>query len=197
MYWQVYLHKTAVSAERLIINLIKRAQHLAQSTGEIHCSESLRFFLETEYTVEDFSQQPGVLQHYGQLDDNDVWGAIKLWQHHPDVILSKLCKMLLHRQLFRIKLGNEPVNKAWIENLRDSISNQYGITRADSSYLWSAGAVSNEAYMSEGKGIHILMKDGSIRDIAQASDLPNIKAMSKIVKKSYLCWPKTVSLPQV
>lgn len=193
MYWQVYLHKTAVSAERMLVNLIKRAQYLVQSGETLFCSASLHFFLTTSYTIEDFRKHE-VIDHFGQLDDNDIWGAIKLWQNHPDQILSTLCKMLLQRNLFQIILSNEPTEKATIERVRTEISNQYNILRKEASYLFSHGTVSNEAYVSEGQGILVLTKKGELKEIADASDLPNIKALSKIVKKNYLCCPKNVSL---
>lgn len=193
MYWQVYLHKTAVSAEQMLVNLMKRAQYLVQSGEVLSCSESLHFFLKTSYSIEDFRRQD-VISRFGQMDDNDIWGAVKLWQNHPDLILSTLCKMLLQRNLFQIILSNEPIEKATIERVRSEISDNYKVLRKDASYLFSHGVVSNEAYVSDGQGIHILTKNGELKEIADASDLPNIKALSKIVKKNYLCCPKNVSL---
>ncbi|MEZ4946348.1 MAG: HD domain-containing protein [Cyclobacteriaceae bacterium] len=193
MYWQVYLHKTAVSAERMLVNLIKRAEYLVQSGDMLSCSESLFFFLKRSYTLEDFRRHE-VINNFGLLDDNDIWGAIKLWQNHPDQILSTLCKMLLQRNLFQIILTNDPIEKATIELVRSEICDTYKVLRKDASFLFSHGVVSNEAYVSEGHGIHILTKKGELKEIANASDLPNIKALSKIVKKNYLCCPKNVSL---
>lgn len=193
MYWQVYLHKTAVSAERMLVNLIRRAQYLVQSGEPLQCSSSLKLLLSNKYTLEDFEQK-AVLNNFGKLDDNDIWGAIKLWQDHPDKILSTLCRMLLQRNLFQIILTNEPIEKATIESVRSEICNTYKVLRKEATFLFSHGVVSNEAYVSEGHGINILTKKGEIKEIAQASDLPNIKALSKIVKKNYLCCPKNVSL---
>ncbi|GAB1445401.1 HD domain-containing protein [Flammeovirgaceae bacterium] len=193
MYWQVYLHKTAVSAERMLVNLIRRAQYLIQSGEALLCSASLQLFLSNSFTLEDFKRKE-VINNFGQLDDNDIWGAIKLWQNHPDQILSTLCHMLLHRNLFKIRLTNEPIEKTTIENIRSEISDRYQILRKDAAFLFSHGVVSNEAYVSGGQGINILTKRGELKEIADASDLPNIKALSKIVKKNYLCYPKNVSL---
>lgn len=193
MYWQVYLHKTAVSAERMLVNLIRRAQYLVQSGEVLPCSISLQLFLMNSFTIEDFRQHK-VIDQFGHLDDNDIWGAIKLWQNHPDQILATLCKMLLYRNLFQIILTNESIEKAKIENIRSEISDSYKVLRKDASFLFSYGVVSNEAYVSGGQGINILTKKGELKEIADASDLPNIKALSKIVKKSYLCYPKNVSL---
>ncbi|HNP96405.1 MAG TPA: HD domain-containing protein, partial [Cyclobacteriaceae bacterium] len=193
MYWQVYLHKTAVSAERMLINLIRRAQYLVQSGQRLTCSNALYFFIENSYTLDDFKQKK-VLESFGRLDDNDIWGAIKIWQNHPDKILSTLCLMLLERRLFRVTLTSTPIQKKAIETVRSEITTRFKVLRKDASFLFSHGVVSNEAYISEGKGISILTRKGELVDIAQASDLPNVKALSKIVKKSYLCYPKNVSL---
>lgn len=193
MYWQVYLHKTTVSAERMAVNLIKRAQHLVKSGETVPCSESLLLFLTHSYSIENFKEDQTVLKAFGRLDDHDIWGAIKLWQHHPDFILSTLSTMLLERKLFQIILSNDSIKKDQIETIRTRVSKTYKTLLSESSYFYSFGFVTNEAY-TEGQKINILTKGGELLDIAQASDLPNIKAISKIVKKNYLCWPKNVSL---
>jgi HD superfamily phosphohydrolase len=193
MYWQVYLHKTTVSAERMVSNLIKRAQHLVKSGEHLPATEPLHIFLSRGYTIDNFKEDQKILESFGKLDDHDIWGAIKHWRSHSDFILSSLSTMLLERDLFQIVLGNEPVSKVQVEQIRNSITKKFRILRAESSYFYSYGFVTNEAY-TEGQKINILTKDGDLLDIAQASDLPNIKAISKIVKKNYLCWPKNVSL---
>jgi len=193
MYWQVYLHKTSVSAERMMVNLIKRAQYIVQSGGQLPCSAALNFFLCGNYTLEDFRKNDA-LKNFGRLDDHDIWGAIKLWQDYEDPILALLSKMLLQRNLFQIILKNEPVNKASVEYVRTAIVKKFGLLRKEATYLFSHGTVSNEAYVHEGSGINILTKRGEIREITLVSDLPNVKALSKIVKKSYLCFPKSVPL---
>jgi uncharacterized protein len=193
MYWQVYLHKTSVSAERMLVNLIRRAQVLVRGGEKIHASEALCLFLSNAFTIESFKSNDQALRAYGQMDDHDIWGAIKLWKDHDDKILSLLSNMILHRDLFKIILSNDPIKKASIEKIRSAVSREYKTLRSDSAYLFSYGSVTNEAY-TEGQKINILTKGGELLDIAQASDLPNIKALTKIVKKNYLCWPKNVSL---
>jgi len=193
MYWQVYLHKTTVSAERMVVNLIKRAQHLVKSGESLLGSDSLMVFLKHAYSIENFKENPKVLKAFGRLDDHDIWGAIKMWQNHADFILSTLSTMLLERKLFQIILSNDPIKKVQVEEIRTSVSKSFGMLRSETSYFYSYGSVTNEAY-TEGQKINILTKGGELLDIAQASDLPNIKAISKIVKKNYLCWPKNVSL---
>jgi len=194
MYWQVYLHKTSVSAERLLVNLIKRAQYLAHSGEKLGGSDGLKFFIKHNYSLEDFKEKRSVLDAFGKLDDMDIWGAVKLWQNNRDPILQMLCTMLLHRNLFQIIFTSEPIKKSQIEKVRIGVSKQFKLLRNDAAYLFSLGTVTNEAYLSEKQAIHVLTKNGDVVDIAQASDLPSIKAMSKIVKKNYLCWPKNVYL---
>jgi HD superfamily phosphohydrolase len=193
MYWQVYMHKTAVSAERLLVNLIRRAQYILQSGEKLPCSDALKIFLRHDQTLDEFRDKPAVLQAFAALDDNDIWGGIKLWKSHRDPILSQLCLMLLQRNLFQIVVSTEPL-KSMLEKVRGKVSTKYKTLRSDSSYFFSWGTLTNEAYVSEGQSINIITRAGKVVDVAQLSDLPNIKAISKIVKKNYLCWPKNVSL---
>ena len=195
MYWQVYLHKTTVSAERMLVNLIRRAQALKRAGENIPASQALSIFLERTFSIESLRNDKSALMAFGAMDDHDIWGAIKLWRNHKDRILSLLSGMLTDRRLFQIVLSSEPIRKSVVEKIRTSITEKYQTLRAESSYLYSQGTVTNEAY-TEGEKINILTRSGELLDIAQASDLPNIKAISKIVKKNYLCWPKDVSLSE-
>ena len=194
MYWQVYLHKTNVSAERMLVNIIKRAQYLASSGEPVPASECLSLFLTNQFSLDDFAEKKNILKSFGELDDYDVWGAIKQWQSNRDPVLSRLCQMLLNRNLFQIMLSTVPIQKADVERVKNMICREWKLAKSDAVYLFSHGVVSNEAYLSERNTIQVLMKSGELLDVAQASDLPNIKAISKIVKKNYLCWPKNLSL---
>jgi HD superfamily phosphohydrolase len=194
MYWQLYLHKTAVSAERMLVNLIRRAQYLCQSEQHLPASAALTTFLSRTYTLDEFKSQRELLKQFGQLDDRDIWGGLKAWQDHRDPILSELSTALLHRQLFQIKLSQAPISKSMVEKVKRAVGKSRQLLQREARYLFSHGTVTNEAYVAERQGIAIKMKDGRLLDIAQASDLPSIKAISKIVKKNYLCWPKNVSL---
>ncbi|MBL3656187.1 HD domain-containing protein [Fulvivirga sediminis] len=194
MYWQVYLHKASVSAEKMLINMIIRAKDLAMSDQEVFATPALKHFLLNEYTLEDFQNNENLLTTFGQLDDYDIWGAIKVWQNHDDKILSTLSQFLLGRKLFKIKLTNDPLSKEELKSLRTHIAEEYNVLRTDSRYFFAHGEVTNKAYIAGGQTINILTKKGKVIDIAEAADLPNIKAMSKIVKKYYLCCPKNVSL---
>jgi len=194
MYWQVYLHKTALSAERMMVNIIRRAQYLLKAGEDLPATEALKNFLIKDYQLSDFNENSDLLDLFGQMDDNDIWGAIKMWRNSSDAILSGLCNRLLQRELFQVVLSADPIKKSVVEKVRKEIRQIYGILNQDTNYLYSLGTVSNEAYVSGGKSINILTKKGEVVDIAHASDLPSIKAISKIVEKNYLCWPKNVSL---
>lgn len=194
MYWQVYLHKASVSAEKMLINLILRAKELALSGQDVFATDALKTFLSKDIALADFQKHPQLLAEFGKLDDYDIWGSIKIWQNDQDKILSTISQMLLNRKLFKIKLNNEPLQKSELEQIRNKIANEYDILRSDSRYFFAYGEVTNKGYIGDGQSINILTKKGKVIDIADAADLPNIKAMSKIVKKHYLCWPKNVSL---
>ncbi len=193
MYWQVYLHKVTVSAERMVVNIVRRAKSLISAGHNLPASDALMTFLKTDVTLHDFRESAGVLEAFGALDDHDIWGAIKFWRSSQDSILSMLCADLLERRLFQVRLTNEPIQKTVIASIREAVKAKYHTLGSETHYLFSHGTVSNEAY-AEGKQINILMRSGEVVDIARASDLPAIKALSKIVKKNYLCWPKNVSL---
>lgn len=196
MYWQVYLHKASVSAEKMLVSIVQRVKDLVHQGVSVPASPPLQFFLENQFPPAYFEQTPACLAQFTALDDFDVWGAIKLWQHHEDKVLAMLSSMLLERKLFRIRLSNQEVAPAAVHQLERQIGKEIGVKPEDVSYFLIRGSISNAAYVSGGQKINILSKEGKVFDIAQASDLPNIKAMSKIVKKYYLCWPKRINLRQ-
>ncbi|MFC2188210.1 HD domain-containing protein [Fulvivirgaceae bacterium LMO-SS25] len=193
MYWQVYLHKTSVSAERMLISLINRAKYLCEQGVELIGSESLLIFLKSNVSQKDFESQPNYLSHFANLDDFDIWGAIKMWQSHEDKILNTLANCLLKRKLFKVKLSNEEFSNEQKLEIKTKLENELGIAKADIKYFYDEGSISNSAYMSQQR-IYILTKKGNIIDIADAADLPNIQALSKIVKKNYICWAKNLTL---
>ncbi len=193
MYWQVYLHKTSIAAEAMLISLIRRAKHLTQKGKNVPATPAFRIFLERDISKEEFAEDKDLLAIFAQLDDMDIWGSIKMWLSHGDVVLSKLSQDLLNRKLFKIKLSNEKFPKETLEEI-GSLLEQQGYSKSQAKYFMDRGALSNSAYIPKGGSINIMMKNGEIIDVAQASDLPNIKVMSKIVKKYYLCYPKEVNL---
>ncbi len=194
MYWQVYLHKTALSAEKLLGNIILRAQVLSGANVDTPCSEALRIFLTTEADLDSFTKDPQMINQFARLDDYDVWGAVKMWMNLKDPILADLCSRLLDRKLFKIRLDNEPIKRGELLKLKDSIHHNMGILKKDTVYYMAQGMVTNAAYVAEGQTINILTRKGQVVDITQVSDLPHIGTMGKIVKKYYLSWPKNISL---
>lgn len=194
MYWQVYLHKTAVSAEQMLILIIKRAQEIASQGSTIFSTPSLSTFLKEKVTAKQLLSDDKYLNEFELIDDSDIWGCLKVWMHEEDHILSTLSKMLLERDLFKVKLSNDKITKIEKHRIKEGISTNYNLSKKDAGYFMSGGEVSNSAYVAKGQSIKIKTKDGELVDIAQASDLPNIKAISKIVKKYYICYPKRLNL---
>lgn len=195
MYWQVYLHKTTVSAEKMLINLIERAKQLAQSGMKFMVTEELEFFIENNFTLEDFKRDKLLLENFLSLDDFDIWGAIKLWKSHPDYVLRNISQMFLTRDLFKINLVNEPFSMSDLEDQKAKTLKKLQIPEEDIGYFFNHGTVSNYGYLTTDR-INILTKKGEVVDVATAADLPNIKVMSKIVEKHYVCKAKKVTLNQ-
>ena len=194
MYWQVYLHKTAVSAEKMLIELIKRVKICKRSGMNLISTPALSLFLNTKISKEDFETNPNVLQTYMELDDTDIWGSIKFWIKSEDPIIHLLSNALLNRDLFKIQFLNTPEKQTNILKIKKIVSKKYDIPQKLTSSLVILGRISNAAYTPKNQIIKILRKNGKVEDISAAVDLPNIKAMSKIVEKNYLCYPKNVSL---
>ncbi len=193
MYWQVYLHKASVSAESMLISLMKRAKKLTQSGKEVTATPALKIFLEQDITVAEFQKDKDLLDVFGMLDDSDIWGSIKFWAQHDDFVLKTLSQNLLRRKLFKIELSSEKIAKDRIKELNDTLL-QKGFDQSNIKYFVQKGSVSNAAYVARDTSINILTKAGEVVDVASATDLPNIKAISKIVKKYYLSYPKDIYL---
>ena len=193
MYWQVYLHKTTVSAEKMLINLIHRAKHLRQAGMQFHLTEAFDFFLSQNLVLEDFKKNSSLLKLFLEMDDFDIWGAIKLWRNHPDYVLRNISTMFLTRNLFKINLVSEPFSAEEIAESRFKTKQKLQIPEEDMSYFFSSGKVSNYGYLTTDR-INILTKKGEVIDVAIAADLPNIQVMSKIVEKHYICKAKSLTL---
>jgi HD superfamily phosphohydrolase len=194
MYWQVYLHKATVSAEKMLIMLIQRAKYLVSQGEDVFATPPLQVFLKNDVSLQDIQENLDYLKAFASLDDYDIWAAIKFWHHHSDRILSSLSSMLLERRLFRVILSNTKFEKAYIDDLKYQIAETYHIKPKEVKYFMACGSMSNAAYIAGGQNINIMTKKGQVMDVAQASDLPSIKAMSKIVKKYYICWPKQMAM---
>jgi hypothetical protein len=193
MYWQVYLHKTTISAEEMLIQVVRRARYLAQHGETVFATPNLLRFIKQSISFEDFECDATCLDAFTSIDDYDVWGAIKMWIYHPDKVLSTISRMLLERKIFKVILSAEQPEEERIKQIESELVKQYKLSKEELNYFLIQGATTNAAYMAGGETINILTKKGKVLDIAEASDLPNIKAMSKIVKKYYVCWPKNIT----
>ena len=194
MYWQVYLHKTSIVAEQMLILVFRRAKYLATHDTNLPASPALDFFLRNDIGTEELNNDSKCLSLFAKLDDYDIWGAVKLWVDSDDKVLAYLCESLLNRDLFRIELSNEEFSEDKIIKIKEAIECEFEVDSIAERFLFSEGFVTNEAYVSKNESINVLTKSGEIVDVAQASDLPNIKAISKLVRKHYLCYPKKLSL---
>ncbi len=192
MYWQVYLHKTVVAAESVLIKTMQRAFELIGSGQNLFAAPSLAYFLQNRMRGEAFLNTPEAILQYTLLDDDDIMSAIKVWSKHPDPVLSRLATILKDRLLPKVVLNNEPFGLNQIQELKQKVSAMYGISLADTDYFVYTDSVKNRAYNLENFNIKILFKDGSLKDITLASDQYNIEALTKSVTKYYLCYPKNL-----
>ena len=190
MYWQVYLHKTVISAESLLVNILKRAKELAEKQEELFCTPALKVFLYNKFSKNDFKTKPELLDSFAQLDDYDIMASVKVWASHQDRVLALLCNKLLNRDLFKIELQNQPFKDVEINSAKEKIKKQHKLKDKEVDYFVFTGNIQNDAYSENKIRINILSKDGKIMDITDASDQLNIKVLAKTIKKYYLCYPK-------
>lgn len=192
MYWQVYLHKTTVSTEQMLIQLVNRARHLVQQGQKVFATRNLMTFLERDITREEFTQNPSYLEAFAALDDYDIWACIKAWMDEQDAVLALLSQMFMERRLFRAELTNDPAEPERVAALREKTVRKYQLTEEEADFMITQGQISNAGYVANDQNILIKRKDGSLVDVAEASDLPNIEALGQIVTKHYLCYPKEI-----
>lgn len=188
MYWQVYLHKTGLVAEQLLIRALQRAKELLLAGMEMEASIPLLFFMQNKIDKGNFDRT--TLDLFAQLDDVDVLSAIKSWQYHKDFVLSRLCQMLVNRKLLKTKMKNAPFRSDRIEKYREKYKKEHGLDDGEANYFVFSGEVENQAYDTERQNINILRRNGKTTDIAKASDHLNIETLSKRVTKYYMCFPK-------
>ncbi|OEY71463.1 HD domain-containing protein [Salegentibacter salarius] len=188
MYWQVYLHKTSLVAEQLLIRVLKRAKELIEKGEKLNASKSLSYFLYNKIGAENFTSE--TLSVFARLDDYDIVSAMKEWQDHEDFVLSNLCKMIINRDLLKVKIKKKKPSAEKLEKRRKALQEKQNISAEEADYFVFSGEVTNTAYKSENNNINILHKNGKISDVAKASDQLNLKALSKTVVKYYMCYPK-------
>ena len=190
MYWQVYLHKTSVAYERMLISTLLRAKELASQGVELFASPALHFFLYNDINHTEFHNNPDCLENFIQLDDNDIWTALKVWSNHPDKVLSTLSLGMINRNIFKVENSAEPIGEDRIKELTLQSSQQLGITLSEANYFVSTPSIEKNMYDPADDSIDIIYKDGTIKNIAEASDMLNISLLSKKVKKYYLCYQR-------
>jgi len=192
MYWQVYLHKTVISAETLLITILQRAREIALSGAELFATPALKRFLHHSFTLTDFENTPDVLEDFSLLDDFDVFTSIKVWAKHNDPVLSLLCSRLVARQLFKIELQKQVFDQQYIEQIEEITCRHFRLERQQVKYLVLQGKTENNAYDPGVGNIWIMQKTGEISDLAEISDQLNIRVLSNPVTKYFLCYPKEV-----
>jgi hypothetical protein len=188
MYWQVYLHKTVVAAEQLLIKIIQRAQYLASQNQILFATPALNYFLYNKIGKQEFYKNNEAFDNYCLLDDDDIFTSIKVWCNHNDKIMSTLCNMLRNRKLPKVVLQNEPFTKTTVENYKLMASDNLKITMEEAAYFVYTDSVQNKAYSANNFHINILFKNGQVQDIADASDQYNIDSLTKTVTKYFLCF---------
>jgi len=196
MFWQVYLHKTVIASEQLLVKILRRAKQLIRDGADLFATPALRFFLRQSLSPADLSpstpsaRRDEILHHFNLLDDNDIISAAKVWTEYPDYILSNLCTRLINRELFGVEIRNQPFSEELLTDLIRTITSEYRLTPGEGGFFAFTNSVSNHIYDLNDDRIQILHKNGKLSDISEVSDMINISALSKPVKKFYLCYPK-------
>ena len=190
MYWQVYLHRTCVAYEKVLVNMLTRAKDLIRRGQYVFASPALYYFLSNDVDAKWFAEHPEALTNYGELDDSDIWSAMKAWKHHDDKILSTLATDMLDRRIFKVEVHEEPIPEERIQELHELIAQNLQIPLEDAHYLMSVNTISKDMYNVDDDSITILYKDGSLRDISEASELLNVQLLSKKIRKYYLCYQR-------
>ena len=190
MYWQVYLHRTCVAYEKVLVNMLTRAKDLIRMGLDVFASPALHYFLSNDVNAKWFAEHPETLTYYEELDDSDIWSAMKAWKHHDDKILSTLATDMLDRRIFKVEVHEEPITEERIEELKETIAKNMGIPLDDAHYMMSVNTISKDMYNVDDDSIGILYKNDEIRDISEASELLNVQLLSKKIRKYYLCYQR-------
>ena len=190
MYWQVYLHKTTVACEKVLVNALLRAKKLASEGVELFASPALHYFLYNDVDAAHFHTDSEALKHYVNLDDNDIWSAVKVWKDSDDKVLALLSNDLIERHPFRVEILDEEVSDERIAELRKELAEHFGITPEDAWFLISLNTIQKDMYDIHDDHISILNKDNTLKDIAEASEILNVELLSKKIRKYYLCYQR-------
>ena len=190
MYWQVYLHKTAVGYEKVLVNTLKRAKYLVRQGQDVFATPALAYFLKNDIDAQWFASHPEALQMYAELDDSDIWSALKVWKHSEDKILSTLATDMTDRHLFKVEVTEERPEDDYLQEKMHQIAVAMGIPEEDAHYLLTLTEIGKDMYNPEDDSIGILYKDGTVKDIAEASEILNVQLLSKKIRKYYLCYQR-------
>lgn len=190
MYWQVYLHKTTVASEKVLIGALQRAKHLAGTGHEVFATPCLRFFLYNDIDAETFSNSREAQLNFATLDDNDVWSSLKVWTGSDDKVLAILAKDIVNRTLFKTEITDTAATPEHIGQIRRSLADRYNISYEDAAYLMSHGVIQKDMYDIDDDRIAMLYKDGTVKDISEASEVFNVAMLSKKIQKHYLCYQR-------
>jgi uncharacterized protein len=190
MYWQVYYHKTVLSAEFMLVSILRRAKFIAEAGNNLFASPAFSYFLHNNLTKKRFSDDPQTLELFSSLDDSDLISSIKVWADHPDTILSTISQALIGRKLFRVIISNKSFEESYIDKVKQRIADTLKIPIEDTAYLITVGTISNNAYDPKSHKINIVDKSGIVKDISAFSDQLNITVYSKIVHRHFICFPK-------
>ncbi len=188
MYWMVYLHKTSLAAEQVLVNILKRAQFLASANQLLMDNENLRYFINKGISADQFDADS--LNRFALLDDIDILGAIKAWTRHPDIVLSELSKTIIDRKLPKVRIQEAPLTKAIYDKRLQKIADHYTISKEEASFFVHQGTVSNQAYDKDKYPINIKLKGSKMIDILSISDHLNLESLTKPVVKNYHYYPK-------
>ena len=192
MYWQVYLHKTVIAAEQLLVKILERAKELASNGETLFATPALQHFLKNDITERNFFEDDNHLLQFSKLDDQDIYASIKVWENHGDFILSRLCKMLNARKLYKVEISNTEPSVERVERLAEQTALALNIDDDDVSYFVFTDTIRNRAYNKDNGSINILMKNNELVDIVKASDLSNLESLDKTVKKHILCYTRDI-----
>jgi hypothetical protein len=190
MYWQVYLHKTTVGYEKILVNALMRAKHLVQQGHEVFATPALAYFLKNNIDAAWFDTHPEALHLYAELDDSDIWSAMKVWKHSDDHILATLATDLLDRKLFKVEVTEEKPSNEHLKEISAGIARAMGISEEETQWLMNLTEIGKDMYNPDDDSIGILYKDGTVKDIAEASEILNVQLLSKKIRKYYLCYQR-------
>lgn len=192
MYWQVYLHKTVIAGEQLLVKILERAKELASNGATLFATPALQHFLQEDISAHTFFDNEIHLKQFAKLDDQDIYASLKVWVNHEDFILAKLCRMLNSRNLYKVEISNDAPSAERVATLAAQTAKALGLDDDDTAYFVFTDTIRNRAYNAGNSNINILMKNKSLVDIAQASDLSNLASLDRTVRKYILCYIRDI-----